>query len=92
MAAWTVYAAAMSQASVLLNAIGVVKPQAVMALAMLAVNLPVSIWLTAMVGLPGPVLGSLFAHVVCAGVPTILLVRRAFKPDSAEQLHRAPTT
>jgi O-antigen/teichoic acid export membrane protein len=92
MAAWTVYAAAMSQASVLLNATGIVKPQAAMAIAMLAVNLPVSIGLTAMVGLPGPVLGSLFAHVVCAGVPTILLVRRAFSSGQAEQLRRASTT
>jgi O-antigen/teichoic acid export membrane protein len=74
-AAWTVYAHAMSQCSVLLNAGGVVGPQVSFAVVMACVNLPLSILLTKQIGLAGPVVGSLLAHMLCSGVPTGFLVR-----------------
>lgn len=78
-AAWTVYSQAMSQCSVLLNAARVVRPQVVMATAMTCTNLPISIVLTRQIGLAGPLVGSLVAHILCAGVPTVVLVRRALR-------------
>jgi O-antigen/teichoic acid export membrane protein len=78
-AAWTVYSHVMSQCSILLNAARVVGPQVAMATAMTCVNLPVSIVLTRQVGLAGPLLGSLIAHVLCAGLPTAVLVRRVLR-------------
>jgi O-antigen/teichoic acid export membrane protein len=74
-AAWTVYANVMGQCSTLLSAGGVVGPQVAMATAMACVNVPLSIVLTKQIGLAGPLVGSLLAHMVCAGVPTALLVR-----------------
>ena len=74
-AAWTIYAHVMSQCSSLLNAGGVIGPQVVMATAMACVNVPLSIVLTRHIGIAGPLVGSLLAHFVCAGVPTGFLVR-----------------
>jgi O-antigen/teichoic acid export membrane protein len=82
-AAWTVYSHLMSQCSILLNAARVVVPQVAMATAMTCVNLPVSILLTRQVGLAGPLLGSLVAHVLCAGLPTVFLVRRVLRDGVA---------
>ena len=75
-ALWTVYSLALTQCSYLLNAAAVVGPQIVMAVAMAVVNIPLSIVLTHELGIVGPLYGSLIAHVVCAGVPTVVLVRR----------------
>ena len=83
-AAWTVYSHVMSQCSILLNAARVVGPQVVMATAMTCVNLPVSIVLTRQVGLAGPLLGSLISHVLCAGVPTAVLVRRVLRDGTGQ--------
>lgn len=78
-AAWTVYSHVMSQCSILMNAGGVVGPQVVMAVAMVCVNVPLSIVLAKQIGLAGPVAGSLLAHMLCAGVPTYFLVRRVLR-------------
>lgn len=78
-AVWTVYSHVMSQCSTLLNAGGVVGPQVAMALAMACVNVPLSIALTHQIGLAGPLVGSLLAHMLCAGVPTAVLVRRVLR-------------
>jgi O-antigen/teichoic acid export membrane protein len=78
-AAWTVYAHVMTQCSTLLNAAGVVRPQVAMATAMACVNLPLSILLTKQIGLPGPLVGSLVSHILCAGVPAVYLVRKVLR-------------
>jgi len=75
-AAWTIYSLAMSQCSMLLNAAHVVAPQVVMAVLMASANIALSIWFTQQWGIVGPLVGSLIAHVIFAGVPTIVLVRR----------------
>jgi O-antigen/teichoic acid export membrane protein len=78
-AAWAVYSHAMSQCSILLNAARVVGPQVAAATAMACLNVPTSILLTRHIGLAGPLVGSLVAHVVCSGVPTVVLVRRVLR-------------
>jgi len=78
-AVWTVYGAAMTQCSALLNAAEVVRAQVWMASSMAVANIALSLWLTTKVGLVGPLWGSLAAHVVFAGVPTVILVRRVLR-------------
>jgi len=78
-AAWTVYAHAMSQCGTLLSAAGVVAPQVAMATVMVCVNVPLSIVLTSHIGLAGPVVGSLVAHMLCSGVPVVFLVRKVLR-------------
>jgi O-antigen/teichoic acid export membrane protein len=78
-AAWTVYAHVMSQFSILLNAAGVVGPQVSFAVVMACVNVPFSIVLTRQIGLAGPVVGSLLAHALCSGIPTLFLVGRVLR-------------
>jgi O-antigen/teichoic acid export membrane protein len=84
LAVWTVYALAMTQISLLLNAAQVVGPQLVLALLMTIANLALSLTLTKRIGLSGPVVGSLVAHVVFTGVPSAVLaiksLRRAQDP------------
>lgn len=78
-AAWTVYAHVMGQCSTLLSAGGVVGPQVAMATTMACVNVPLSVLLAKQMGLAGPLVGSLLAHMLCAGVPTAILVRRLLR-------------
>lgn len=76
LAVWTTYAVLMEQVVFLLNAADLVRPQVPMALAMAAVNVGLSLYLTRRFGLVGPVLGSLFAHVVCYGIPASIYAAR----------------
>lgn len=87
---WTVYATFMTQVSYLLNAAEIVGPQVVMALAMAAVNLGVSLYLTHRIGIIGPVVGSLVAHLAVNGVPAVLIARRVLAGNGpgAEGLRR----
>jgi O-antigen/teichoic acid export membrane protein len=78
-AAWTVYSHVLGQCGVLLNAAGVVGAQVAMAVAMTCVNVPLSIALTKQIGLAGPLVGSLVAHMLCAGIPAVFLVRRVLR-------------
>lgn len=79
----TTYSTVASQVQFLLNAAGVVGPQAVMALSMAAVNISLSIYLTDRIGLVGPLVGSLVAHLVCYGGPALFFARRILRtPDS----------
>lgn len=73
---WTGYSLAATVLSYLMNAARVVRPQLVMAGVMVVVNVPVSVVLTRAIGVAGPVLGSLAAHVLCAGIPSALICRR----------------
>lgn len=79
-AVFVVYQMAATQVTFLLNAADVVRPQVVMALTMAAVNIVISIYLTQRIGVAGPVIGSLVAHVCCYGVPALLIARRVLDP------------
>jgi O-antigen/teichoic acid export membrane protein len=78
-ALWTVYSLAMTQLSYLLNAAQVIGPQVVMALSMTAANLALSLYLTRQIGIMGPLVGSLTAHVVFSGVPAVVLAVRVLR-------------
>ena len=79
LAVWTTYGAVMSQCSQLLNAARVVRPQVVMATVMTVANIPASIWLAARIGIAGPVVATIVCHVLIAGIPTTVLVRRVLR-------------
>ena len=80
-ALWTTYSLAMTQCSYLLNAAQVVAPQVTMAMLMAVTNVPLSIFLTHEIGLPGPLYGSLISHGICAGIPTVVIVRRVLRRE-----------
>jgi O-antigen/teichoic acid export membrane protein len=84
-AVWTVYSLAMTQISFLLNAAQIVGPQVIMALSMTTANLMLSLHLTRHIGITGPLVGSLIAHIVFSGVPTVILAVRVFRETSAKQ-------
>jgi O-antigen/teichoic acid export membrane protein len=79
LAVWTTYGAVMSQCSQLLNAARVVRPQVAMATVMTAANIPASIWLAGKIGVAGPVVATIACHVLVAGIPTTVLVRRVLR-------------
>jgi O-antigen/teichoic acid export membrane protein len=78
-ALWTVYSLAMAQIGYLLNAAQIVGPQVVMALSNSVANLVLSLYLTRRIGITGPLVGSLIAHVVCNGVPAVILAVRVLR-------------
>jgi O-antigen/teichoic acid export membrane protein len=82
-ALWTVYSLAMTQMCFLLNAAQIVAPQVIMALSMTAANLVLSLYLTRHIGITGPLIGSLTAHIVFSGVPTIFLAVRVLREDNS---------
>jgi O-antigen/teichoic acid export membrane protein len=85
-ALWTVYSLAMTQICFLLNAAQIVGSQVVMALSNSIANLVLSLYLTRHVGITGPLVGSLIAHVVFNGVPAVILTVRLLRPrTSAKQ-------
>jgi O-antigen/teichoic acid export membrane protein len=74
-AVWTTYTIALAPLFFLLNAIGRVRAHAWMAIATTVANVPLSIALTHLVGITGPVYASLIASTLFAGVPAALVVR-----------------
>jgi hypothetical protein len=78
-AVWSVYWLAMTQVGFLLNAAQVIGPQIAMAFTMTAVNLVLSIYLTRHLGLIGPLVGSLIAHMLASGVPSIMIARKILR-------------
>ena len=72
---WTLYSMAMTQCSFLMNAAQVVRPQVLMAGSMAVVNICLSVYLTHEIGITGVVVGSLISHMICAGIPTLVIVR-----------------
>jgi O-antigen/teichoic acid export membrane protein len=78
-ALWTVYSIVMTQISFLMNAAQIIGPQIVMALTMTVANIAISIYLTNRMGLVGPLLGSLIAHVSCSGIPAIVYMRKILR-------------
>jgi O-antigen/teichoic acid export membrane protein len=83
-AVWTTYSAVIAQVVFLLNAAEIVRPQVLMAVSMAVVNVALSIQLTRHVGLVGPLVGSLVAHLLCYGVPAVLIARRVLRPTPPE--------
>jgi O-antigen/teichoic acid export membrane protein len=62
-----------------LNAAGVLRPQAILAVLMMVSNLGLSIWLTTRLGVAGVVYGSLVAEVLFVVGPSWYLVRRRLR-------------
>jgi O-antigen/teichoic acid export membrane protein len=85
-AVWTVYSVVMSQTALLLNAGEVITPQLIMAFCMTCLNIVLSVYLTRRIGLTGPLYGSLAAHVLCSGVPSIVLARRLLRGSSSRTM------
>lgn len=81
-ALWTTYAAFVTPYSHVLNAAGVLRPMAVLSLVMAGVNLVLSLALTSLIGVAGPPLGSLVAHVVVLLIPMLVFVRRVWARES----------
>lgn len=75
-AIWYSYSFVMGQASMLLNGANIVWVQAICAILMTITSIPLSIYLTQQMGLPGPLYGNLISHVVCVGIPTVTLALR----------------
>lgn len=73
---WTVYSFVMTQMSFLLNSADIVLPQAVVASVMLCLLIPLSIFLSSIVGVAGPTLANLTAHALVIGIPTTVWVSR----------------
>lgn len=78
-AVWNLYAFGMSQLSMLLNGANLVKVQAFSACLMALANVPLTIYLTGLIGLPGPLYASLLCHGVFVGIPTLIMVRRLLR-------------
>jgi len=82
-AAWNIYSFGMSQLSMLLNGANRVRVQALTACLMALANVPLTIGLAKMIGLPGPLYASLISHILFVGVPTVVMVRRLLRRSEA---------
>lgn len=80
-ALWTTYSSFILPYSSLMNGAGILRPQAIIGVLMALANLALTLWLTKTIGLAGPPLGSLLAHVSIALVPAIILVRRVLREE-----------
>lgn len=89
-ALWSTYNFVMGQLSSLLNGVGVVGRQAVVVVAMAIVNLPLSVWLTHIWGVSGPLWASLITHSAIVGVPTTYWVYRALSNRTPVDRGSAP--
>ncbi len=76
---WSVYSLFMTQVGFLLNAAQIVGRQIVMALGMTAANISLSLYLVHRIGIIGPLIGSLVAHIVFTGIPAFFLIRQLFR-------------
>ncbi len=83
-ALWTTYGSFVLPYSHMLNAAGVLRPQAFIGVILATVNLALSLLLTWRIGLAGPILGSLTAHVLVGLGPTIVLSRRLLRESRAK--------
>jgi O-antigen/teichoic acid export membrane protein len=72
---WTTYSFVTAPAYLLLNATGRVRVHGVVAIGVAALNLPLSIVLTHVIGISGPVWGSLLASVAVTAIPGLVAVR-----------------
>lgn len=72
-AMWTTYSIAIHPITMFLNGAQLQRAELLAAIPMAVLNVALSIALTREIGSPGPLLGSLIAHVACAGIPLGLL-------------------
>lgn len=77
--AWAIVAATGGVVSTLLNSLGVLRPQAILAVIMAVANVALSVALTHAIGVSGVVYGSLVAQAIFIGFPTGFLVRRELR-------------
>jgi O-antigen/teichoic acid export membrane protein len=75
LAIYTVYSTTVNQASYLLAAVEKVSVIATCGVVMAIVNLAVSIWLTRVYGVTGPILGSVIALLLVMTVPLLWMLR-----------------
>jgi O-antigen/teichoic acid export membrane protein len=75
-AVWAVVSSAFSAISILLNAASVILFQVIVAIAMAAVSIGLSVWLANEVGLVGIIWGTVLAYVVIAAIPIALYLPR----------------
>ncbi|HEY3527624.1 MAG TPA: oligosaccharide flippase family protein [Nocardioides sp.] len=76
---WTVYQLLSAPFFLLMNATNRVRVHAQLSVGVVVLNLPLSVWLAVELGLPGPVLGSLFATMLVTAVPGLIVTRRLFR-------------
>jgi O-antigen/teichoic acid export membrane protein len=86
-AAWTCYSITTAPLYFWLQAMGRVRAHALMGLAVAIANVPLSIVFTQMIGISGPMWGSLVATAGFAGIPALLILVRtrssAARPSNA---------
>lgn len=78
---WTAYSTLIYPLTMFLNGAQMQKEQLIAAVPMACANIGLSLLLTHEVGTPGPLLGSLFANLVFAGIPLTILVVRRLRAD-----------
>lgn len=80
-ALWTAFSLMNAAVYLMFNAVGLVNVHGIVAVAVAAVNLPTSWFLTDAVGLSGPVWGSLIASVCCGLVPALVFGSRVLRGE-----------
>jgi O-antigen/teichoic acid export membrane protein len=76
---WTVYQLLNAPFFLLMNATNRARVHAYVAVGVASLNLPLSIWLAFVIGLPGPALGSFMAAALVQAVPGVMVTRRLLK-------------
>jgi O-antigen/teichoic acid export membrane protein len=85
-AAWLVVFALNSPQAMLLNGLQLLKFQVATAVVMTVTNVGLSVSLTQIIGVSGPVWGSVVAQVICTLVPTTIYLRRRLAVRATEQV------
>jgi O-antigen/teichoic acid export membrane protein len=78
-ALWTSYLAAVHPLTMFLNGAQMQAAELAAAIPMAFVNVALSVLLTMQMGSPGPLIGSLAAHIMCAGIPLTVVARRKLR-------------
>jgi O-antigen/teichoic acid export membrane protein len=79
LAMWTSYSLFSAPTFLLMNATGQIRTHALLATAVAAANLPLSVTLTEILGVSGPAYGSLIANVLLQGIPGVYIGRRLLR-------------
>lgn len=87
---WSAYSTAAHPLAMFLNGSQMQGTELVAAIPMAVANLALSLYLVRHIGASGPLIGSLMAHVVCAGVPLgIVAIRRIRALELSSPMDRA---
>lgn len=84
MALWMIWVSALVPAGLMLNGAHVLRVQVLTAIAMVLVNLPLSLFLTFKIGLAGPVVASLTASIVTTGLPVWRAASKLLTADNRQ--------